>query len=226
MSLRNLLGPWSVLFNKKEDEQTMQELPSLPKVKRDLEPTIYNVINVLPWHSGNEKYPEGRKWSKRTVSNIDSIIVHQAASTGTIEAINKYHITPTHDRDHDGTIAAWERNHISPDGCPHICYHFVIGKSGRLYQANKVSDLVWHTKGKNSTAIGVLVLGDFAGPSYKGKEVPTPPQLRSLKRLLDLLTNRYSISKLNVKGHCEAQDQKPDCPGNIIMNELISWRIK
>lgn len=75
---------------------------------------ITNLINVLPWHPT-------KRWAVRTKASINTIVVHQAASAGTIENINKYHITPTSDRDHDGDIEGWEKNHISPTGCPHIC---------------------------------------------------------------------------------------------------------
>jgi len=179
---------------------------------------IVNSIKTLPWHPT-------KRWSKRKVENITTVVVHQAASRATgPEPINKYHITPTSDRDKDGTIEGWEKNHISPTGAPHICYHFAISKDGTVHQCNELTDITWHCKGKNTIALGILVCGYFNGPGVKQADEPSIEQLNSLKELLNTLKKQLPTVKKFI-GHCEADPvNKAACPGDTVMKTLKAWR--
>ena len=103
---------------------------------------ITNRISDLEWH------PK-RRWSERRLSSIQKIIIHQELGEGTVEEVNAYHIGP---------------NHISPQGCPHFCYHYGIEKSGEIVQANELSSVTWHTSGHNKESVGIMVAGNFEGP--------------------------------------------------------------
>lgn len=163
-----------------------------------------NLTKSLPWH-------ETKKWSKRPISAIDRVIVHQTMGAGTVEDINRYHV---------GTA----NNHISPTGCPHICYHFVIDKEGIICLTNRMSDLVWHARGSNYHSIGIMILGDFAGPGHLGTDIVNDEQLDALDRLLNLLCESYDIDKNNIKGHNEVSN-KLACPGTDIQEYINThWR--
>ena len=175
---------------------------------------VINYINVLPWHTK-------RKWGKRSLSSINEIIVHQSLSTGSLESVNNYHITPS------------VNNHISPYGAPHICYHFAIDKEAKIYRCNPLSSIVWHCRKQNTFSIGILVLGDFSGPSYIGKENPSEKQLESLGALLDAIigntdaiagnkATEVSLNKDNIFGHNSFG--KENCPGTIISEFIESYK--
>lgn len=164
--------------------------------------SIEDISAILPWHTE-------RKWSKRALASINKIVVHQSLTPRTksnFENINNYHITP-------GT-----KNHISPNGAPHICYHYGIDAEGSIKQFNKLYQSVWHCRGQNSSSASILVLGDFSGPSYEGKDiVPTETQLSSLEKLLDFLTGDASnihVDKDKIFGH--SNFGKENCPGLAI----------
>ena len=155
---------------------------------------IDNVINELPWH-------ESRKWSKRSLASIKKIIVHQELGDATVEQVNNYHIKP---------------NHISPNGCPHICYHYGISKEGDVYHCNHLSHTVWQAKGQNTSSIGIMLVGNFDGEGHKGtSKGPSQAQLISLKKLIEHLLNmdKLSITKADIYGH--ADFGKPACPGYV-----------
>jgi N-acetyl-anhydromuramyl-L-alanine amidase AmpD len=179
---------------------------------------ITNLINVLPWHPT-------KRWAVRTKAAITTVVVHQAASAGTLENINKYHITPTVDRDGDGDIDGWEKNHVSPTGCPHICYTYAIRANGEVCQCNNLTDVTWHVKNANSKAIGILVCGNFNGPGWSKGGEPSPAQIDSLQELLQHIHTSVlpAIPKNKYFGHCELQ-AKPACPGTTLMQTLKSWR--
>jgi N-acetyl-anhydromuramyl-L-alanine amidase AmpD len=172
---------------------------------------VKDYINVLPWHVN-------RRWSTRSLTDIDSIIIHQSASTGSLKNVNAYHITPS------------PNNHISHAGAPHICYHYVIDRNGIVYNVNSLTSVVWHCKGQNSNSIGILVLGNFSGPSYNGSQEPTAEQVNSLKKLILAYTNNENeehtkglvINKSKVFGHKDFG--KENCPGNVLYSFLQDYK--
>jgi len=162
---------------------------------------IINLTAVLPW---NPK----RQWGTRELSRINKIIVHQELGEGTIEQVNRYHIKP---------------NHISPKGCPHFCYHYGIRKNGEVIQANELSQITWHTKGQNGVAIGIMLVGNFAGPGHSvGTSEPTTEQLKSLDELVSYLKKSFNLSNQEVFGHYHFG--KPACPGTIVQEWIENYR--
>jgi N-acetylmuramoyl-L-alanine amidase len=150
-----------------------------------------------------------KRWGKRSLNSIKQVVVHQVLSEGTFENIAKYHVTPSKD------------NHISKTGAPGICYHYGVEKDGTIYIFNDESYITWHCKGHNIKSIGILVRGNFSGPSWKGTEKPTEKQIEGLKNLLDFLIDKYP--EIKIFGHCDLAN-KPNCPGTIIANSILDYR--
>ena len=169
-----------------------------------------------------------RVWKFRKSRSINTIVVHQAACKGcSTRGIAKYHVTPTSDRNMDGVVEDWERNHLSAKGAPAIAYHYTIERSGIIYKCNYHWDVVWHAGSNrmNKKSLGICVLGDFSGPDHDGKENPTKAQLKALEELIYhlMISNIWDIKKKNVMGHCEVKaGRKKSCPGTDIMNKIKS----
>ena len=154
---------------------------------------VLDKVKELPWH-------ETRKWGKRPLSKINKVVVHQSLTTGSLENINKYHTTPG------------PQNHISSKGAPHICYHYAIDRDANIIKCNPHSSLVWHAKGQNTSGIGVLVCGDFDGPSYNGKDGnPTPEQVDALDYLWTEVLSK-ELGDVEIYGHYDFG--KENCPGS------------
>ena len=185
-------------------------------------PTVIDAISALPRHTS-------KKWKKRNPLDINLVVVHQTAGSGEKFKIAKYHTSISHDRDGDGVIEAWERNHISDTGCPGICYTYGIEKDGQVYLMNELEDITWHVKNYNNRALGICVFGNFSGPSWDGTEEPTQAQKDSLNLLLtrlqdDILKDNPILTE-KFKGHCELDPiNKENCPGTVLMKELNAWR--
>lgn len=183
-------------------------------------------MNIIDVRDSLPKNPNpNRVWKLRKSGIINTIVVHQAACKGcTTKGIAKYHSTPTTDRNLDGRVDAWEKNHISDLGAPGICYHYTIERDGKIYKCNSHWDIVWHAGvgTVNKTSLGICVLGDFSGPSYTGKEKPTKKQLTSLVELIDhlLVSDVWQIENKNIVGHGEVKAKKENCPGTIIMDHI------
>ena len=156
----------------------------------------------------NPKYDPKKPWGKRSISMINKIIVHQAMADASTEAIHKYHTGPD--------------SHLKSGGAPRIAYHYTIEKDGTVFKVNSIEDVTWHCRGQNIESIGILMLGNFTGPTYIGKSEPTPEQLKSLGLLLDHLRDTLKFSNKDVFGHCDFG--KENCPGNKIMARVKRYR--
>lgn len=162
---------------------------------------IINLTAELEWHAS-------RSWATRELSRINKIIIHQELGEGTIEQVNRYHVKP---------------NHMSPKGCPHFCYHYGIRKNGEIVLANELSNITWHTKGQNGVAVGIMLVGNFAGPGHTvGTTEPTAEQLASLADLVDYLKKAFKLTNQEVFGHYHFG--KPACPGTVVQEWIEDYR--
>lgn len=166
-------------------------------------------IEIIECQNKLPRHPT-KTWNIRSLSGITNLVVHQAGGPGNMRQIAKYHITPS------------SNNHLDKDGAPSIAYHYCIEKDGNVYHTNDDKFLTWHTAKKNTPSLGILVVGNFDGPDYKGVEKPTLDQLKSLYSLLFILGHKYPDAK--IYGHCDLTSYKKSCPGNVIMNELNIYR--
>ena len=164
---------------------------------------IVDLRDKLPWNPRKPRWPR-----RRSLASIDRVILHQslghADTSGNrdVFGINNYHVSPG--------------NHISAGGCPHICYHLVIDDDGTVYQTNDFEDVVWHCRGQNSRSLGVLFVGDFAGPGHQGSE-PTAAQEQAFFALAEHLMLTLGLGPEAFAGH--ADFGKAACPGDV----AYSW---
>ena len=158
---------------------------------------IIRLVESLPWNPNRPRWPQ-----KRNLERIDRVILHQSlghadpSGNRDVFGINNYHISPG--------------NHISAGGCPHICYHVVIDDDGSLYQTNEFTDVVWHCRGQNARSIGIMLVGDFAGPGHGGGE-PTTAQEQAFFALAEHLIATLGLVPEKIFGH--ADFGKIACPG-------------
>ena len=81
---------------------------------------------------------------------------------------------------------------------PGVCAHYVIDKSGRIYQLVSTRIMCRHTVGLNYTAIGIEHVG-----RSDGQVMGNSRQRRASLRLTRLLQGQYRIRTRNVIGHNE-----------------------
>jgi N-acetyl-anhydromuramyl-L-alanine amidase AmpD len=109
-------------------------------------------------------------------------------------------------------------------GAGDLAYHFVIDRSGRIWEGRSLSWQGAHAgNGAANTAnVGVVLLGNF------DVQEPTASQLLSLQQLLANLCQRYAIRPENIYGHDEVKGQyglpPTRCPGRYLSAWLRSYR--
>jgi beta-N-acetylhexosaminidase len=82
---------------------------------------------------------------------------------------------------------------------PQVCAHFVIDRSGRIYELVPPNLMCRHTVGLNWTAIGIEHVGTSDAQVMGDKR-----QLNASLRLTAWLQQRYGILTRNVIGHAES----------------------
>lgn len=82
---------------------------------------------------------------------------------------------------------------------PNVCSHFVVSRSGRIFQLVNLRTRCRHTVGLNWTAIGI----EHAG-FRDGDVLGNPRQLRASLQLTRYLRCRFHVELRNVIGHAES----------------------
>ena len=175
------------------------------------------------WEKADLPVHTSRRWKKRSILEIEHLVFHHTAAVSKLTNIARYHVTPS------------PSNHMSQRGAPGLCYHFAIEPDGRVLQCNGLDDIVWSNgrvkvskkksnatglklgKNMNTYSIGVLVMGDFAGPGHKGGD-PSREQIASCMEIARWAHSELGIKLNNILGHCHIN--KKMCPGFAI-TELI-----
>lgn len=183
------------------------------KNEKEISPIrIAHAQHTMPKH-------QSKKWNRRNLDWVSKAIVHQSFTdytNSTFFEMAEYHITPSRD------------NHLNPQGCPAIAYHYGIAGDGQIFQFHSPSAITWHTANEASYSLGIVVMGDFNGPAYDGvNEDPADAQLRSLYKLLNYLTDSersFIIKPEDIYGHREFG--RENCPGLTITEFLAEYRRK
>lgn len=122
------------------------------------------------------------------------------------------------------TIRAIQTDHIRKRGWSDIGYHFVIDRSGRIWEGRPVAQIGAHAGSQiaNDRNAGVLLLGNF------DVQTPAGAQISSLERLLETLRARYKIGRAQVLSHKEVRGDcglgPTNCPGKYLDTWLESYR--
>lgn len=142
--------------------------------------TVHDIINDLARH------PD-KRYRNRPLSGIDRIIIHHSATE-------------------QGDPYSFARYHVHHHDWPGIGYHFVIMKTGHIYQTNKIYTRSYHTSGQNTKSIGICVVGNYDNDDW-------PPEVDiSFKYLYRHLSNIFG--RIKIYGHRDFSNKS--CPGNMV----------
>lgn len=153
---------------------------------------IIDIVNGLPKHAT-------KRYSKRDVSKIHSIVVHHFAGDSTPQNVAMYHIKLKYNS---------LGQPILHSDWPGIGYHYVVNKDGTIFQTNYHDTMSFHAGDINTYSIGIALNGNFTS---------TPPpqeQLDSVRWLINYLRQHSGLNITNVMGHRQAPGAQTACPGN------------
>ena len=113
----------------------------------------------------------------------------------------------------------WIRNGHRGKGWSDIGYHYIVDRSGVVWQGRDVTQ--WqgaHVKNRNENNIGVMCMGNFM------LQRPSAAQIAGLNRTVAQLQRVYRISTANVKTHKEWEGAQTLCPGTNLQSKVLVLR--
>ena len=125
----------------------------------------------------------------------DSIIIHCAATKKSMDIGYK-------------EIREW---HVDQNGWDDVGYHYIIRRNGKLEKGRPEEYSGAHAPSHNSRSIGICLVGGMADDGGPENNF-TLEQFLTLKDLVNMIMDKYS-DITEILGHCDVQDNKPNCPG-------------
>ena len=110
--------------------------------------------------------------------------------------------------------------HVEDNGWDDVGYHYIIKRNGTVEVARAEAFQGAHAPAANSKSIGVCLVGGMAEDGDAENNF-TIEQFLTLKDLIKKL-KMTNPNIVEIIGHCDIQDNKPNCPGF----NLKEWLIK
>jgi len=142
--------------------------------------------------------PPGRPLTGLTPERVTDVYLH--------------HTTGEQQQDVQAWLRAIQRFHQQTRGWNDIGYSYLVDRNGTVWEG-RGRNVGAHTKGYNSSSIGIAYLGD-------GSTKPPDDALISIVRLIDLMAQRYPIT--TVRGHRHVG--RTACPGDWLAGWLAAGR--
>ena len=127
--------------------------------------------------------------------------------------------TPVWFTDYASTAKRMEHirnSHVKGRHWADIGYHYIIDRSGRVWEGRDLRYQGAHVSKNNEHNVGVMLLGNFE------KQRPSDAQLNSLRQTLQSLMHRYQVPVSRVYTHQELQPTA--CPGRHLQPRIASMR--
>ncbi len=115
------------------------------------------------------------------------------------------------------TLRLIQSQHRKRMGAGDIGYHFIIDRTGTVWQGRDWAYQGAHTSGANSNNIGIMLLGNFE------IQQPTPEQLAAMRQLTASVCRKYGLSPAkDIFGHCDFGNTQ--CPGRALKPQVAAMR--
>lgn len=111
------------------------------------------------------------------------------------------------------TMHEIQRSHRQTRGWADVGYHFMVGKSGDIFEGRDIRVRGTHVEGYNTGSLGVCLLGNFTW------ETITDAQLNGLQVLMNWLVPYLNIPCLAAHRDFNGQTE---CPGDNLMNVVTA----
>ncbi|MCD8138601.1 MAG: peptidoglycan recognition protein family protein [Planctomycetaceae bacterium] len=115
------------------------------------------------------------------------------------------------------TLRLIQSQHRKRMGAGDIGYHFIIDRTGVIWQGRDWNYQGAHTSGANSNNLGVMLLGNFE------IQQPTAQQIQSLNALVASLVRKYGLNPAtDIFGHSDFCNTA--CPGKHLKGQVQMLR--
>lgn len=110
------------------------------------------------------------------------------------------------------------RNGHRGKGWADIGYHFVVDRSGRVWEGRDMRYQGAHVQDQNEGNLGILCVGNF------DQQTPSMAQLAALDRHLRTCMVKYKVKSTRVLSHQEWASARTACPGRNLQSKMNGIR--
>lgn len=111
----------------------------------------------------------------------------------------------------DASIESINQIHLN-NNWPRLSYHIAIDEDGDIYFINDLDKHTYHTGGKNTRGISIVLIGNFE------KHKPSEDMIDSTREIIDILCNKSFLNIVGIKGHKDVKATL--CPGKYAYDEF------
>jgi hypothetical protein len=151
--------------------------------------TIHDVTDQLPKAAG-------ATYGTRNLSQITRYVIHHSATKS-------------------GDPWSFAKYHVETNGWPGIGYAFVILKTGKIYQTNRLETISYNVANNNTGSLGICLEGDYE------KETPPTEQINALIWLIKHLSEK--LGQKPILPHKALSSTS--CPGSNVNIEYIKKQV-
>ncbi|MDR1745097.1 MAG: peptidoglycan recognition protein family protein [Planctomycetota bacterium] len=145
----------------------------------------------------------------KAMGGVTRITIHHEGSTPNND------VTPAQVA---ATLRRVQSQHRKRMGAGDIGYHFIIDRTGTIWQGRDWQYQGAHTSGANANNLGVMLLGNFE------EQQPTAAQLAALHSLTGSLVRKYGLNpSKDIYGHSDFRNTK--CPGKYLKPQVQVMRV-
>ncbi len=145
------------------------------------------------------------KGNNNAMDGVQRITVHHTGEHAGLEGVPEVEV-----------LQRIEHYHQHERGWAAIGYHYVVGKTGKVYEGRPARYQGAHVSGANEHNLGISVVGDF------NARLPNSLQLAALDSFLTDSRLRFKVGKARIYGHRELG--KSECPGNALFAWVRQYR--
>ena len=114
------------------------------------------------------------------------------------------------------TLRLIQSQHRQRMGAGDIGYHFIIDRTGAIWQGRDWNYQGAHSSGANPNNLGIMLLGNFE------IQQPTSAQISSLTKLTASLCRKFGVPRSKIYGHNDLCNTK--CPGKTLKPYVVAMR--
>jgi hypothetical protein len=138
-----------------------------------------------------------------SAENSDGWRVYDQPLTDVYNTVVVHH-SVVYEGDDLSTMLAVQTLHREQNNWADVGYHYLIGKSGAVYEGRDIRARGAHVAGYNTGTIGVCLLGNFE------EDTPPPVQIAAAHTLIGWLATTFALT--HIDGH-RAFNDWTQCPG-------------
>lgn len=187
------------------DAKLLEPPPAIVRVPqaKQLGPQMANVLPRSSWTRGTPN-----------IADINPMLP--------VQWITVHHdgMTPFMATDYASSASRIEliRNGHRGKGWADIGYHFIIDRSGRVWEGRELCYQGAHVKNHNEGNLGILCVGNF------DQQAPSAAQLAALERQLKVCMKEYKVASSCVRSHQEWPGASTACPGRNMQSKMQALR--